>query len=83
MEEYKVVWNLLTDEFKIWIIMVGYEYRHKGVATTLTEMTEKVARELGAKTLIFEDILETSMEYWRKRSDVIVDENRHKAIKLD
>jgi hypothetical protein len=63
------------------MIMVRHKYRRQGVASTMNLITEAIARKLGCTSVTVQAIVETSMDYWRKKPDFKLDETSRSATK--
>ena len=75
---YEITWNPLTGDLFWCIVLV--RTKGKGIGTALKEMTEELAKTLGAKRMVCEHILDEHLDYWKKQVGYIVDEARHEAV---
>lgn len=64
---FEVIWNPLTKEFARSTILVHPEEQGRGFGSLLNQTTEDIANKLEAHKLIFQNVVESSQNYWRNK----------------
>lgn len=74
VRELNIVWNPTLSIILRNQILVDKDYRRNGVATHLTNALEIMGEELGAKVVMIDNIIPSSMTYWQSRKDYVVND---------
>ncbi|MEK6963617.1 MAG: GNAT family N-acetyltransferase [Nanoarchaeota archaeon] len=65
---YELCWSPLSKMLTRWNILVDPSHEGRGIGTAVTEMTEGLAIDLGAKQIVIDAIVnEKSLHYWAQR----------------
>lgn len=77
----RMTYRPLKNNVDWYKVSVNTNYRKQGIGTALEEGVEHIARMLGAHSLTLSNIVDSSLEYWRRKSGVVFDETGRNAIK--
>jgi len=63
------------------MIMIRDEYQGQGMGTAMNSVTEAIAKKLGCKSVTVQAIVDTSIDYWKKKPDYKFNEANRSATK--
>jgi len=81
LEYFCISWIPSQKKLTRTMIMVRDEYRGQGIGSAMNSVTETIAKKLGCTNITVEAIVETSIEYWKNKSDYKLDEVSRSATK--